>query len=301
MPISLCPPPPGLLRANACPLVGPQKICNVSIDGDRFKFQLWDLAGQERFRTIIASYYQGAHGFIIVYDVTDPRSFENVEYWLDKVEKYAPIKMLVGNKSDLTGSRAVTFEKGEKFARDRGMQFFETSAKVNYSVEEAFISLALQIKESGCATQAPSFASVKGLVENSQPGSPSESSEPEPEQAQEAEPPLPATWSAKDVHTWARGCNLPDGVAEQLLADEVDGETLLGLESKREVKESLGLPLGKAAKLWDKIVELRAPPDGGETERMLMLAPQVAGSEAYMHADSLLRSSWQKKDMYEFV
>ena len=120
--------------------------------------------------------------------------------------------------------------------------------------------------------------------------------------AEEAEPPLPATWSAQDVHAWARECKLPEGVAEQLLADEVDGETLLGLESKREVKESLGLPLGKAAKLWDKIVELRTPHDGGATaEPTLILAPQVAGSEAYMHADSLLRSSWQKKDLYEFV
>ena len=63
---------------------------------------------------------------------------------------------------------------------------------------------------------------------------------------EEAEPPLPAAWSAADVYAWACGCNLPDGVADQLLADEVDGETLLGLESKREVKESLGLPLGKA-------------------------------------------------------
>jgi hypothetical protein len=121
-------------------------------------------------------------------------------------------------------------------------------------------------------------------------------------EAEEAEPPLPAAWSAADVHAWARGCSLPDGVADQLLAEEVDGETLLGLESKREVKESLGLPLGKAAKLWDKIVELRAPSDGAAIEeRTLILAPQVAGSEAYMHADSLLRSSWQKKDLYEFL
>ena len=57
------------------------------------------------------------------------RSFENVEYWLDEVEKYAGPnvqKLLVGNKSDLTGSRVITYERGEKFARDKGMKFFET-------------------------------------------------------------------------------------------------------------------------------------------------------------------------------
>lgn len=76
----------------------------------------WDTAGQERFRTITSSYYRGAHGIIVVYDITDLESFNNVKQWLHEIDRYASEnvnKLMVGNKSDLTSKRAVTFEQAK--------------------------------------------------------------------------------------------------------------------------------------------------------------------------------------------
>lgn len=88
------------------------KIRTVELDGKTVKLQIWDTAGQERFRTITSSYYRGAHGIIVVYDVTDKESFENVKSWMAEIERYASdgvSKLLVGNKSDMTEQRAVSF------------------------------------------------------------------------------------------------------------------------------------------------------------------------------------------------
>jgi small GTP-binding protein len=76
----------------------------------------WDTAGQERFRTITSSYYRGAHGIIVVYDTTDLESFNNVKQWLHEIDRYASDnvnKLLVGNKSDLTSKRAVSFDQAK--------------------------------------------------------------------------------------------------------------------------------------------------------------------------------------------
>ena len=72
------------------------------------KLQIWDTAGQERFKTITSSYYKGAHGIILVYDMTDKQTFKDIENWLEEVEKHADdnvVKLLVGNKSDLENER----------------------------------------------------------------------------------------------------------------------------------------------------------------------------------------------------
>eukprot|EP00923_Selenidium_pygospionis_P034802 GHVN01060536.1.p1 GENE.GHVN01060536.1~~GHVN01060536.1.p1 ORF type:complete len:147 (+),score=14.68 GHVN01060536.1:81-521(+) len=84
------------------------KIRTIEQDGKIIKLQIWDTAGQERFRTITSSYYRGAHGIIIVYDVTDRESFNNVKIWMQEIDKYAMEsvnKLLVGNKSDLSSKR----------------------------------------------------------------------------------------------------------------------------------------------------------------------------------------------------
>ncbi|XP_028065550.1 ras-related protein RIC1-like isoform X2 [Camellia sinensis] len=92
------------------------KIYTIEQDGKTIKLQIWDTAGQECFRTIISSYYRGAHGIIVVYDVTDQESFDNVKQWLSEIDRYASEnvnKLLVGNKCDLTAPKVVSYETGK--------------------------------------------------------------------------------------------------------------------------------------------------------------------------------------------
>ncbi|XBI61724.1 hypothetical protein VPH35_042476 [Triticum aestivum] len=113
------------------------KIRTVEQDGKTMKLQIWDTAGQERFRTITSSYYRGAHGIIIVYDVTDQDSFNNVKQWLNEI----------GNKSDLTDKRVVSYETAKAFADEIGIPFMETSAKNALNVEQAFMAMSASIKD----------------------------------------------------------------------------------------------------------------------------------------------------------
>ncbi|KAG6495009.1 hypothetical protein ZIOFF_042799 [Zingiber officinale] len=109
----------------------------------------WDTAGQERFRTITSSYYRGAHGIIVVYDVTDQESFNNVKTWLNEIDRYASDnvnKLLVGNKSDLTANKVVSYEIAKAFADEIGIPFVETSAKNATNVEQAFMAMTTAIK-----------------------------------------------------------------------------------------------------------------------------------------------------------
>ncbi|PAV61077.1 hypothetical protein WR25_25325 [Diploscapter pachys] len=109
----------------------------------------WDTAGQERFRTITSSYYRGAHGIIVVYDITDQESFNNVKQWLQEIDRYAcenVNKLLVGNKSDLTAKRAVDTQAAKEYADQLGIPFLETSAKSSTNVEQAFLTMASEIK-----------------------------------------------------------------------------------------------------------------------------------------------------------
>eukprot|EP00941_MAST-03F_sp_MAST-3F-sp1_P001178 g1178.t1 len=125
------------------------KIRTIELDGKTIKLQIWDTAGQERFRTITSSYYRGAHGIIIVYDVTDMDSFQNVKAWLHEIDRYAAEnvnKLLVGNKCDLKEKRAVEEAHAKEFADTLGITFLETSAKNATNVEHAFLRMASQIK-----------------------------------------------------------------------------------------------------------------------------------------------------------
>lgn len=84
------------------------KIKTIQMDGQNIKLQIWDTAGQERFRTLTASYYRGAHGIIVVFDVTERETFENVRQWMQEIERFASdnvCRVLVGNKCDLEDRR----------------------------------------------------------------------------------------------------------------------------------------------------------------------------------------------------
>lgn len=126
------------------------KIRTIDIDGTTVKLQIWDTAGQERFRTITSSYYRGAHGIIVVYDITNQETYTNVTKWLQEIDRYAcetVHKLLVGNKCDLVSERKVTFEQAKELADSLNLIFLETSAKNSTNVEEAFMKMAKAIKD----------------------------------------------------------------------------------------------------------------------------------------------------------
>jgi len=137
------------------------KLCTRTIEDKVVKMTLWDTAGQERFRTITCSYYRGAQGIIVVYDVTDRTSFQHVRGWMQEIEKYAGDscnRLLVGNKCDLHSKRVVEREEGQALAEELGVQFLETSARNTHNVGEAFERLAREIK----ARVAPSPPAPSG-------------------------------------------------------------------------------------------------------------------------------------------
>ncbi|KAJ1605928.1 RAS small GTPases RIC1/ypt1 [Cryptosporidium canis] len=140
----------------------------IQYNGLRYKLQIWDTAGQERFRTITPAYYRSAMGVILVYDITNLETFENLNYWIECLENYSDsestIKILVGNKTDLQYARQVSEQKGRNLAQVFGIPFFEISAKNNTGVEEMFNQLAEMIIESESfqnhALKNPSSASL---------------------------------------------------------------------------------------------------------------------------------------------
>ena len=120
----------------------------VILNNKKIRMDIWDTAGQERFKNITASYYRGGNGVLVVYDITDRESFENLNSWLIEIEKNANknvYKLLIGNKSDLEEKRKVTFQEGTDFAKSNGMEFIETSAKTASKVQEAFELLTQKI------------------------------------------------------------------------------------------------------------------------------------------------------------
>lgn len=139
-------------------LFDPQQAATIGVDfkvktltvegGNKAKLAIWDTAGQERFRTLTPSYYRGAQGAILVYDVSSRETFSKLNVWLNELETFANkpdiVKMLIGNKCDKQ-DREVTKEEGLKFARKHSMLFIEASAKTKEGVEMAFEELVQKI------------------------------------------------------------------------------------------------------------------------------------------------------------
>lgn len=125
------------------------RIKYLIIDKIKIKLQIWDTGGQERFRTITRSYFRGSHGILLVYDVTDKGSFDNIEHWLTEIQKNADDnvnKMLVGNKIDNKDDRVVSYDEGLELSKKYDLPFIETSAKDNTNIEECFMSITTNIK-----------------------------------------------------------------------------------------------------------------------------------------------------------
>ncbi len=117
------------------------KVSSFVMNGKTVKLQLWDTAGQDRFKNIVASYYRGAHGILLMYDMTSQASFHNVQRWFDEAQNYlqkSVPKLLIGNKADLAGQRVVRYEDAKGLADRLGVEYIETSAKNNINVKSAF-------------------------------------------------------------------------------------------------------------------------------------------------------------------
>ena len=121
---------------------------NIKIGKQIINLQLWDTAGQERYRGLSKNYYNNSDAFIIVYDITNSKSFENVTNWIMQIKENASenVKIvLFGNKSDLEDQRIINEEEGKKFAKDNNINFYETSAENGANVEKAIIDLVKEV------------------------------------------------------------------------------------------------------------------------------------------------------------
>ncbi|XP_073915998.1 ras-related protein Rab-26 isoform X4 [Castor canadensis] len=154
----------------------------VDVDGMKVKLQIWDTAGQERFRSVTHAYYRDAHALLLLYDVTNKASFDNIQAWLTAIQEYARhdvVLLLLGNKVDSAQERVVKREDGEKLAKvsqvgwvpegaleavkpglsppvlpggssclqEYGLPFMETSAKTGLNVDLAFTAIAKELKQ----------------------------------------------------------------------------------------------------------------------------------------------------------
>ncbi|KAK8803810.1 hypothetical protein WA158_001504 [Blastocystis sp. Blastoise] len=117
------------------------KIKYISIDNKIIKTQIWDTAGTERFRSVVSSYFRGAQGVVLVYDVTKKSSFDKIGSFMGDIRKNASSDIrvvLVGNKIDLMQHRMVTYDEGKELADQFGIPFFETSAATGQNIDDTF-------------------------------------------------------------------------------------------------------------------------------------------------------------------
>ena len=130
----------------------------IPIDDKKVKLQIWDTAGQERFRSIAKAYYRNAVGVVLVFDITERKSFDELSTWLNDVHTLCDpnaVIQLIGNKCDLTEERVVTLTEAENFAQQHHMQYLETSAKAGDNVRETFVRVATAIMSKGLKPSNP--------------------------------------------------------------------------------------------------------------------------------------------------
>lgn len=111
------------------------------------RLSIWDTAGQERFRKIVETYYKGASGVILTYDITSRPSFDELEYWIQTIDSKVPNikKVVVANKVDLDSNRVINPQEGMELAKRIEASFYETSAKLNYNISEIFTDISRQM------------------------------------------------------------------------------------------------------------------------------------------------------------
>ena len=125
-------------------------IHQVTLHGYELKMKIWDTAGQERFKSMSVQVIKNSDAVILVYAIDDRNSFNALDQWLNKLNDTIDISkkpiMIIGNKSDVeSDKRVVTYEEGKKYADEKGYHFYETSAKNNINIKEAFDDIFEQL------------------------------------------------------------------------------------------------------------------------------------------------------------
>ena len=144
------------------------KIITLPKSKKKVKLQIWDTAGQERYNAVNKNLFQKVQGVIIMYDITNRASFENINKWLYLLSQNVSdkAKILVGSKLDLSEEkRIVTEEEGQNLADKNNMPFYETSSKTGENVEKIFFTLAQNIYENLSNENINDNASVK-IIQN---------------------------------------------------------------------------------------------------------------------------------------
>lgn len=136
----------------------------VKVGQDKVPVKIWDTAGQDRFHTITHSFYKQCQGVLLVFDVGNKKSFDNVHKWMNNIQNHSDtgiIKYLIGNKVD-TDKREVTAEEAMKVAEQYGMNYYETSARLNKNVTEAIMNLVKDIYAKGVSGGTGGFGLSTG-------------------------------------------------------------------------------------------------------------------------------------------
>ena len=131
---------------NMSPTLGVDMTNHVlEINKEKINVILWDTAGSEAFRSLTHSYYRAAAGVLLIYDITDQRSFANLEFWVDECQKYVKpgtLMMLVGNKNDIWSKRQVSEQQAKVFSDKHKIKWLETSAKTADNILECFLMIS---------------------------------------------------------------------------------------------------------------------------------------------------------------
>ena len=123
---------------------------SLEIDGKIVKLQLWDTAGQEKYKSMVSSYYRGAHVALVIFDLTNHSSFDSLSLWIENYYKNGPEQkniILIGNKKDLVELRQITQEEIDTFSETNNMIYFETSAKDGDNIDYVFTYAAEKLLE----------------------------------------------------------------------------------------------------------------------------------------------------------
>ena len=128
----------------------------IKVASENIKIQVWDTAGQERYKALTQGFFRNAHGILIVYDVTNAETFDNLKYWVQSIHTHLGEKgnvkvIIIGNKIDL--SREIKKEDAEKFAEENNYKYFETSALSGEGIDESITYLGKQVLENKTKTQ----------------------------------------------------------------------------------------------------------------------------------------------------